>query len=291
MADLAQYGFGIVPSEAILGGTIALSGDDVHVQGTLDITAEGFGASHLISWPYFDLPIIAAVPNPPYGALIDPSDPQYPGGGRYVLTNVGDPEVGHVATVLAGFDAGDTEWLMQVVSLRCWTLLLISFPHPDQLFEFDLRWRNGPGSGEAAHSDPASGGGTGGGPPGTVTAGDVTGGAVPNVGKIPVGGSGADRTWSKDELVALAARHDFPDPNLAAAVAMAESGGDQAAVNANDDGSVDRSLWQINSIHGFDPVRLFDADYNADAAYSVSGGGTDWTPWVTFNSGAYLDFL
>jgi hypothetical protein len=97
---------------------------------------------------------------------------------------------------------------------------------------------------------------------------------------------------SKAELVALYTAHDFPDPNLAAAVALAESGGVPTAVNdQNDDGSVDSGLLQINSVHGYDPDRLLEPDYNADAGYDVSSGGTDWTPWVTYNSGAYLDFL
>lgn len=29
---------------------------------------------------------------------------------------------------------------------------------------------------------------------------------------------------------------------------------------------------------------------NAEAALAISRGGTDWTPWSTFNSGAYLEF-
>lgn len=67
---------------------------------------------------------------------------------------------------------------------------------------------------------------------------------------------------------------------VAAAVAMAESGGNSDSVNsANSNGTVDRGLWQINSIHGsqstLDPVA------NARAAVAISSGGTNWKPWCT----------
>ena len=65
---------------------------------------------------------------------------------------------------------------------------------------------------------------------------------------------------------------------IAAAVALAESGGKPDAINTNRNGSVDRGLWQINSVHGkqstVDPVN------NAKAAVAISKGGTDWRPWA-----------
>lgn len=72
---------------------------------------------------------------------------------------------------------------------------------------------------------------------------------------------------------------------VAAAIAMAESGGNPNAVNSsNSNGSTDRGLWQINSIHGsqstLDPVA------NARAAVAISKGGTDWRPWcVAWSNG------
>lgn len=72
---------------------------------------------------------------------------------------------------------------------------------------------------------------------------------------------------------------------VAAAIAMAESGGVVDAINANNsNGSIDRGLWQINSIHGkqstTDPVN------NAKAAVAISKGGTDWRPWcVAWSNG------
>jgi TP901 family phage tail tape measure protein len=77
--------------------------------------------------------------------------------------------------------------------------------------------------------------------------------------------------------------------NLAAAVAMAESGGKTDAVNRNTDGSTDRGLWQINSIHG--ALSTFSPSGNARAAVKISSKGTNWHPWVTYNTGAYRKFL
>lgn len=78
---------------------------------------------------------------------------------------------------------------------------------------------------------------------------------------------------------------------------MAESGGVAHKNNAglNYDGSVDYGLMQINSIHA-DMVkgklsRLYDPATNIKIAYSLSKGGTDWTPWSTYNNGKYKQFL
>jgi phage-related protein len=77
--------------------------------------------------------------------------------------------------------------------------------------------------------------------------------------------------------------------NLAAAVAMAESGGNPGASNRNSDGSIDRGLWQINSVHG--ALSTFDRAGNARAAVSISSNGRNWNPWVAFKNGAYRKFL
>ncbi len=72
---------------------------------------------------------------------------------------------------------------------------------------------------------------------------------------------------------------------LAASVAMAESGGDPNATDNNSNGTTDRGYWQINSIWG--GLSTYDPAGNARAAIQISHDGTDWSPWVTFNSGAY----
>lgn len=191
MADLAPYGFGIVPDRATLTGSIALSGDQVHAQGTLTVVGPGYGPFDLILWEYFDLPIFAAIPNPPYGALIGASDPDYPWGGKYVLENLIDMPLGAVGTVVGGPHL-DEEWQMQVVSLRCWTLLLVYYPPVGMVVDFDLRWRNGAGSPESGYNDDQQGGQQG--EPGTTTVvGEARSGAVRNEVNRPIGGTSASR--------------------------------------------------------------------------------------------------
>lgn len=74
------------------------------------------------------------------------------------------------------------------------------------------------------------------------------------------------------------------------AVAKAESGWRENAVNrSNSDGSTDRGLWQINSIHG--ARSTFDPEGNARAAYAISSRGRNWRPWVAYSSGAYRQHL
>lgn len=83
-----------------------------------------------------------------------------------------------------------------------------------------------------------------------------------------------------------------PSVVIAVPIALAESGGKIAAVNHNKNGSTDYGLWQINSIHGYDPQRLVsDPNYNADAAVAIwKSAGGKWTPWSTYTSGAYKKF-
>lgn len=87
----------------------------------------------------------------------------------------------------------------------------------------------------------------------------------------------------------------------AAAVALAESGGDPTVLNDNAaTGDYSVGLWQINY---FGPLRaertrqfgppegLVDPLANARAAVAVSGGGTNFGPWTTYTSGAYRRYL
>lgn len=87
---------------------------------------------------------------------------------------------------------------------------------------------------------------------------------------------------------------------LAAAIAMAESGGNPNAHNAKppDDSY---GLWQINMIGSLGPARrktfgissntaLYDPLTNAKAAVAVSGNKS-FAAWSTFGSGAYKRYL
>ena len=71
----------------------------------------------------------------------------------------------------------------------------------------------------------------------------------------------------------------------AAEIAMAESSGRENATLVDGDGSVDRGYWQINSVHG--SLSTYDPAGNARAAVEISNNGTDWSPWVTYQTGAY----
>jgi soluble lytic murein transglycosylase-like protein len=93
---------------------------------------------------------------------------------------------------------------------------------------------------------------------------------------------------SLSQLQQLAVSVGFPDPALAAAVAMAESGGNPNAYgDPQYGGSI--GLWQINlrAHPEYDPQKLYVPKYNAQAAYAISSGGTNWRPWTTFRNGAY----
>lgn len=101
------------------------------------------------------------------------------------------------------------------------------------------------------------------------------------------------------QLRSLAAHLGFPDPALAAAIAMAESGGDPAAtaivVNPSPGFGPERSfgLWQVNTLAHpqYSETQLLDPTYCGQAALAISKGGTDWSPWSTFTSGAYKRFM
>lgn len=79
---------------------------------------------------------------------------------------------------------------------------------------------------------------------------------------------------------------------IAASIAMAESGGDTNAINSS---NVEYSvgLWQINTFAHpqYSINQLKDPSYNASAMYAVSSGGTNWNPWTTYTNGAYKKFV
>ncbi len=69
---------------------------------------------------------------------------------------------------------------------------------------------------------------------------------------------------------------------MAASIAMAESSGQQYAT-----GTVgERGDREINPNHG--SLSTYDPLGNAKAAVIISDDGTNWTPWTTYTSGAYL---
>lgn len=102
-------------------------------------------------------------------------------------------------------------------------------------------------------------------------------------------GASKGRTLTLTEMRALAAQTGFPDPDLAAAVAMAESGGKTAIVGP----TADYGLWQIHqaSHPQYSVAGLLDPSYNARAAFAISKQGTDWSAWATYNAGLHLRWM
>jgi len=80
------------------------------------------------------------------------------------------------------------------------------------------------------------------------------------------------------------------DARVMAAIALAESRGDPRATDHDSNGTVDRGLWQINSVHGYSASSSFNALQNARQAVAVfrSQGLRAWT---TYTSGAYQKYL
>jgi hypothetical protein len=81
--------------------------------------------------------------------------------------------------------------------------------------------------------------------------------------------------------------------DIVLAIAQAESSLVTNARNRNTDGSTDRGILQINDRY-HPEVSTACADSPAcafSAGYSISNGGSNFTPWSTYTSGAYLQYL
>lgn len=100
-------------------------------------------------------------------------------------------------------------------------------------------------------------------------------------------------TLTAAQVAALVKQAGFPqsDHVIMVAIARAESGFRTDAVNtANSNGSVDRGLFQINSIHRYDANRLVsDATYNTECAKRIYDG-SGIRAWSTYNNGAWKQF-
>jgi hypothetical protein len=108
---------------------------------------------------------------------------------------------------------------------------------------------------------------------------------------------------TQSEIYSLAKAAGLNDSRakVAAAIAMAESGGDP---NAHNSKPPDNSygLWQVNMIGTLGPARrkslhlssnddLFNPATNAKAMKSISSAGGNFNPWSTYTSGAYRKYL
>jgi hypothetical protein len=109
-------------------------------------------------------------------------------------------------------------------------------------------------------------------------------------GSSPVTGDKLGR-MTLAQVRALAARVGFPDPDLAAAVAYAESQGFPHVIGDNGNSY---GLWQIN-IPWHPEYRgrehdLTDPTFNAQAALAIFQAG-GWSKWSTYNDGKHLAYM
>ncbi|HEX8347886.1 MAG TPA: transglycosylase SLT domain-containing protein, partial [Actinoplanes sp.] len=102
------------------------------------------------------------------------------------------------------------------------------------------------------------------------------------------------RTYSAEQIYGFALSAGFT-PEAAVtmtAIALAESGGHTGARNSTGEDS--RGLWQINAAAHPDLARrydLYDPVHNARAAFEVSGGGKDVSPWTVTHGGSSAPYL
>src|SRR5918994_3670148 len=97
---------------------------------------------------------------------------------------------------------------------------------------------------------------------------------------------------SPEEIYAHARAAGFsPDQaTTMTAIALAESGGNtEAHAGVGEDS---RGLWQINvAAHGEKYGDLYDPAANARAAFAVSGGGENISPWTVTHAGRDMPYL
>jgi hypothetical protein len=84
------------------------------------------------------------------------------------------------------------------------------------------------------------------------------------------------------------------DCKTALAIAKAESGIREDAININANNTIDYGIFQINSVHfkkpGCSMKDLVIEEKNVDCAYSI-WKAQGWTPWVAFNNGNFKTHL
>jgi Lysozyme like domain len=116
-----------------------------------------------------------------------------------------------------------------------------------------------------------------------VALGSQTSGAVP-------AGAGGTYSFAQMEQALEAAHVPPPGAAVGAAVAEAESGGSSTAVG---DYGTSYGPWQIHLPDHPDVTIACAEDLAcaAQVAARISSGGTDWSAWTTYRSGAYLTHL
>lgn len=98
------------------------------------------------------------------------------------------------------------------------------------------------------------------------------------------------KALTRAAVLQIATQAGFPDPKLAAAIALAESGGVPGGMLTSSR-EISVGLWQINTkVHPYTVDDMKDPIKNAAAAFKISKGGKDWRPWSTYTNGKYKTF-
>lgn len=107
------------------------------------------------------------------------------------------------------------------------------------------------------------------------------------------GGTGTKYTYAQLEQLWINAGGPSSVAYIAAAIALAESGGCTSALNLTDNNGTQTSvgLWQVsNGTHSY-PSAWNTATGNAAEAVAKYKGAGGFSPWGTYTSGAYLKYL
>jgi len=101
----------------------------------------------------------------------------------------------------------------------------------------------------------------------------------------------AGRQLNYKQALALCYRVGWRGRNLTRAVAVmcAESARYTEAYNVNEGGTIDRGLFQINSIHGANST--FDPLPNAEYAHKLWLWNEGFTPWYAFVNRNHVKFI
>jgi hypothetical protein len=108
------------------------------------------------------------------------------------------------------------------------------------------------------------------------------------------GGTGTQYTYAQLEGLWIQAGGASAVAPVAAAIALAESGGCTAALNLTDNNGTQTSvgLWQVsNGTHQYPASWSTAAGNAAEAVAKYKGAGNAFSPWGTYDSGAYKTYL
>jgi hypothetical protein len=81
----------------------------------------------------------------------------------------------------------------------------------------------------------------------------------------------------------------------ALAIAKAESGMREDAININTNNTIDIGIFQINSVHfkkeGCSPKELLDQYTNVDCAFKIYTQQGNWSAWSAFNNNSFKNHI